>query len=162
MWLRVSRKQGPVMCVVMPVVILLVCYRVQIDLDLDLLGLLPLIFRVQRLLQWLCDHWSLVSLLLMFTLPRPALYCFTVASCLDRTQTRPQDHWPTPGLTVLTRVSAQLRTVLLLWDCCTRIFPRQKLKTQFVTFLHARVQVPKDPMLSPLWANFYNYTDLSL
>ena len=56
----------------------------------------------------------------------------------------------------------QLGTAFLLWDCCTRIFPRQKLKTQFVTFLHARVQVPKDPMLSPLWANFYNYTDLSL
>ena len=65
-----------------------------VQIDLDLLSLLPL-------RDCCSDHWSihglyghqctghclLVSLLLMFTLPLSALYCcFTVASCLDRTQ----------------------------------------------------------------------------
>ena len=109
-------------------------------------------FRVQRLLQWLCDHWSLVSLLLMFTLPRPALYCFTVASCLDRTQTRPQDHWPTPGLTVLTRVSAQNSVATL--GLLHKNFSQTEAQNSICYILACPSPSPKRPNAKPFMGKF--------
>ena len=110
MWLRVSRKQGPVICLSC---LRYCCYFASLLTCSNWPWPWPTLFIAPSESRDCCSgyvitgHWCHCSSILMFTLPRPALYCFTVASCLDRTQTRPQDHWPTPGLTVLTRLSAR-------------------------------------------------------